>query len=75
MLNRCYDMFADTMHVATQRSRADADFYQMKTRAESNALLLTPQYLELKRYEAIVNNTKIFFGTEIPKAFWPQVTP
>uniref|UniRef100_A0A1B6FWX8 Band 7 domain-containing protein n=1 Tax=Cuerna arida TaxID=1464854 RepID=A0A1B6FWX8_9HEMI len=62
----------DAMHVATQRSRADADFYQMKTQAEANALLLTSQYLELKRYEAIANNTKIFFGSDIPKVFWPQ---
>uniref|UniRef100_A0A1B6IRA7 Band 7 domain-containing protein n=1 Tax=Homalodisca liturata TaxID=320908 RepID=A0A1B6IRA7_9HEMI len=65
----------DAMHVATQRSRADADFYQMKTQAEANALLLTTQYLELKRYEAIANNTKIFFGSDIPKVFWPQNLP
>lgn len=63
---------ADTMHVATQRSRADAYFYQMKLQAEANSLLLTPQYLELKRHEAIANNTKIFFGPEIPKVFWPH---
>ncbi|XP_046673271.1 erlin-1-like [Homalodisca vitripennis] len=65
----------DAMHVATQRSRADADFYQMKTQAEANALLLTTQYLELKRYEAIANNTKMFFGSDIPKVFWPQNLP
>lgn len=60
------------MHVATQKSHADADFYQMKSKAESNSLLLTPQYLELKRYEAIANNTKMFFGADIPKMFWPD---
>uniref|UniRef100_A0A1B6D714 Band 7 domain-containing protein n=1 Tax=Clastoptera arizonana TaxID=38151 RepID=A0A1B6D714_9HEMI len=64
----------DAMHVATQKSRADADFYEMKSRAEANSLLLTPQYLELKRYESIANNTKMFFGADIPKMFWPDFT-
>lgn len=59
----------DTMHVATQKSRADADFYQTQKQAEANALLLTPQFLELKRYESIANNTKVFFGADIPKMF------
>ncbi|XP_039292789.1 erlin-1-like [Nilaparvata lugens] len=59
----------DTMHIATQKSRADADFYQTQKQAEANALLLTPQFLELKKYEAIANNTKVFFGADIPKMF------
>lgn len=58
------------MHLATQKSRADAHFYQMKMEAEANSLLLTTQYLELKRYEAIGNNTKMYFGADIPKVFW-----
>lgn len=64
----------DLMHLATQKSRADAHFYQKKMEAEANALLLTTQYLELKRYEAIGNNTKMFFGADIPKVFWPGFT-
>lgn len=60
----------DLMHLATQKSRADACFYQKKMEAEANALLLTTQYLELKRYEAIGNNTKMYFGADIPKVFW-----
>ncbi|XP_075233399.1 erlin-1-like isoform X2 [Lycorma delicatula] len=59
----------DSMHVATQKSRSDADFYQTQRQAEANSLLLTPQFLELKKYEAIANNTKVFFGSDIPKMF------
>lgn len=60
----------DSMHVATQKSRSDADFYQTQKQAEANYLLLTPQFLELKKYEAISNNTKVFFGSDIPKLFY-----
>jgi hypothetical protein len=30
---------------------------------------LTPQYLELKRYESITANTKLYFGANIPTLF------
>lgn len=32
-------------------------------------LLLTPEYLELKKLEAISMNSKIYFGSDIPKMF------
>lgn len=57
------------MHLATQKNRADAEFYKQKMQAEANALLLTPEYLELKKYEALTNSAKLFYGPEIPKMF------
>lgn len=32
-------------------------------------MLLTPEYLELKRLEAISMNSKIYFGSDLPKMF------
>ncbi|CAH0771734.1 unnamed protein product [Bemisia tabaci] len=59
----------DAIHVATQKSQTDADFYNRQKLAEANALLLTPQYLELKKYEAISNNTKLYYGPDLQKMF------
>ncbi|XP_059475827.1 erlin-2-like [Neocloeon triangulifer] len=59
----------DEMHLAQQRSRSDAEFYQMQRQAEANILLLTPQYLELRKFDSISSNNKIYFGNEIPKMF------
>lgn len=30
---------------------------------------LTPEYLELRRYQAIASNSKIYFGSNIPSMF------
>ncbi|CAG9864425.1 unnamed protein product [Phyllotreta striolata] len=59
----------DEMHLARQRSHADAGFYNIKQEAEVNRLLHTPQYIELKKYEALAQNTKVYFGSEIPQTF------
>jgi hypothetical protein len=59
------------MHVARQKSRSDAEFYQAEKQAEANSLLLTPQYLELKRAESVANNAKLYFGPDLPHMFWP----
>lgn len=55
--------------MAKQKSRSDADFYQTQKQAEANGLLLTKEYLELKKYEAIAKNNKIYYGPEIPTMF------
>ncbi|KAF4527468.1 hypothetical protein B566_EDAN016278 [Ephemera danica] len=60
---------ANEMHLARQKSRSDAEFYQMQRQAEANKLLLSPQYLELRKYEAISNNNKVYFGSNIPNMF------
>lgn len=59
----------DEMHLAREQSRSDADYYQMKKQAEANKLLLSPEFLELKKYEALAKNSKVFYGQDIPKMF------
>lgn len=51
------------------RSQADADFYIGQRKAETNKLLLTTEYLELMKYEAITKNNKIYYGEKIPNIF------
>ncbi|XP_011302345.1 erlin-1-like [Fopius arisanus] len=59
----------DEMHLARQKSRSDANHYQMQKQAEANRLLLTNEFLELKKYESLANNAKVYYGQEIPKMF------
>merc|ERR1719452_425187 len=42
----------DEVHLAKEKSRADAEFYKIQKQAESNMLLLTKEYLDVKRIEA-----------------------
>ncbi|GFR29725.1 erlin-2-B [Trichonephila clavata] len=60
-----------------QKTRAEAEAYYKKQLAEGNKLLLTPEYLELKKLEAISHNSKIYFGTDIPTMFMDSshITP
>ncbi|ETN83216.1 SPFH/Band 7/PHB domain protein [Necator americanus] len=60
----------DESHLASQKAKADAEFYRAQKEAEANRILLTPEYLELKRIEAIAQNNKIFYGQDIPSAFF-----
>ena len=59
----------DNTTLARARSRVDAKLYEAEMEARGNALKLTPQYLELARYTAISNGTKIYFGPSIPQFF------
>ncbi|KAG5899763.1 hypothetical protein JTB14_006100 [Gonioctena quinquepunctata] len=59
----------DEMHIARQKSRANAEFYNLQQEAEINKKLHTPQYIELKKFEALSKNTKVYFGNEIPQTF------
>lgn len=59
----------DQAHLARMRARADAEFYTMQKQAESNRLLLTPEYLDLKKIEAIGTNNKVYYGANIPHMF------
>ena len=36
-------------------------------------LKLTPEYLEMMRYQAILTNTKVYFGNQIPNVFYDPV--
>lgn len=42
--------------------------------ADSYKLLLTKEYLEMKRIESLGNNTKLYYGTDLPKIFIQQMT-
>ena len=52
-----------------RKSIADAKRYQTKMEAEANRELLTQEYIELRRAMSIANNTKIYFGSDIPSMF------
>lgn len=62
-------LLEDEMAFSRQKTRAESDSYTKKQLAEGNKLLLTPEYLELKKLEAISSNSKIYFGSELPKMF------
>lgn len=59
----------DEIHLAKEKSRTDADYYKIAKQAEANKALITPEYLDLKRIEAIGSNNKVYFGSDIPKMF------
>lgn len=63
------ELIEDSIHKAKQQTKAEADFYHLKKQAEANKLLLTKEYLDLKKYEALALNNKIYFGNDIPKMF------
>eukprot|EP00162_Nutomonas_longa_P012309 comp21024_c0_seq2/m.44128 comp21024_c0_seq2/g.44128 ORF comp21024_c0_seq2/g.44128 comp21024_c0_seq2/m.44128 type:complete len:191 (-) comp21024_c0_seq2:13-585(-) len=54
------------IYLEQQRTLSDAAKYAAVSEAEANKLKLTPEYLALVKYNAIANNTKIFFGEKIP---------
>lgn len=59
----------DTTNLARKKAEVDAQFYRAEKDAEANQKRLTPEYLELMKYQALANNTKIFFGPDIPTYF------
>ncbi|CAF3448401.1 unnamed protein product [Rotaria socialis] len=61
------------MHLARERSLADANKYKSATEAESNKVKLTPEYLQWSMYQALAKNTKIYFGNSIPNIFTTDV--
>jgi len=63
------EKITDSIHLAKEHTRTDAEFYKIQKQAEANRLLLTPEYLELKKIEAISSNNKVYFGPDIPNMF------
>merc|ERR1719350_1892089 len=49
----------DDIHLTKEKSRADADFYKIERSATANKLLLSKEYLELKKIEAMSVNNKV----------------
>lgn len=64
----------DMAYVASEKAKADALLYKAKQEAEANRLKLTPEYLELKKYESIGTNSKIYYGADIPSMFFEAGT-
>jgi len=64
------ELIEDTIHLAREKSKTDAEFYKIQKQAEANQLLFTPQYLELKKYEAASANRKVYFGPQIPNIYF-----
>merc|ERR1719471_1191827 len=59
----------DKIHLDKEKSKTDAEYYRIAKQAEANKLLLTPQFLELRRYEAMSANQKVYFGPDIPSMY------
>ncbi|XP_015979721.2 erlin-1 isoform X1 [Rousettus aegyptiacus] len=60
---------SDAAFLAREKTKADAEYYAAHKYATSNKHKLTPEYLELRRYQAIASNSKIYFGSNIPSMF------
>lgn len=59
----------DLTILAREKARADADYYKFERQSQANKVLLSPQYLELKRIESIAMNNKVYFGDKLPNMF------
>ncbi|MBN3274828.1 ERLN1 protein, partial [Polyodon spathula] len=59
----------DAAFLAKEKAKADAEYYTAEKTAQANALKLTPEYLELMKYQAIAANSKVYFGQDIPDMF------
>ncbi|XP_015794698.1 erlin-2-B [Tetranychus urticae] len=59
----------DEMYIDRQKMRADAEYYAIEKKARANQLLFTPEYMQIKKYESIAANTKIYFGNSLPHMF------
>lgn len=59
----------DEVHLAKEKSKADAEYYKIQKVAEANKVLLSDEYLELKKIEAMAVNNKVYFGPDIPNMF------
>ncbi|XP_074856098.1 erlin-1-like isoform X3 [Carettochelys insculpta] len=64
----------DAVFLARERTKADAEYYAAQKMADSNKLKLTPAYLQLKKYQAIAANSKLYFGNRIPSVFSDSCT-
>ncbi len=65
----------DEMFFNREKMRADAEFYTKEKLSDGNRLLLTKEYLQLKRYESIAQSSKIYFGPDIPTMFYERSDP
>lgn len=72
--NQKMSQIDDEIHLAKERSRSDAEYYRVQKQSEANKLLHTKEYLELKKYESMSTNQKVYFGPDIPSMFVSSVS-
>merc|ERR1712098_877952 len=60
----------DLTLVAKEIAKADAEFYKAKKEAEANKLKLTKEYLEMLKFQSLAQNTKVYYGNNIPNMFF-----
>ncbi|XP_062375626.1 erlin-1 [Sardina pilchardus] len=65
----------DSAFLAREKARADAEYYTAAKTAEANKVKLTPEYLQMVKYQAIASNSKIYFGHDIPNMFVDNSAP
>ena len=70
--NKRINEIEDEIHLAKERGKADAEFYRVQKEAEANKLLFTPEFIEVKKYQSLTNNQKVYFGPDIPSMFINQ---
>merc|ERR1719464_565162 len=63
------EKITDSIHLAKEGAKSDAEFYRVQKQAEANKLLLTKEYLELQKYSSLTSNQKVYFGPDIPTMF------
>ncbi|XP_074648122.1 erlin-1-like isoform X2 [Tubulanus polymorphus] len=59
----------DLTLLAKMKAKTEADFYRAEKEAQSNKIKLTPEYLQMLKYQAIAANSKVYFGNNIPDMF------
>lgn len=65
----------DQTHLAKEKAKADANFYRVQKEAEANKMMLTPEYLQMLKYQSLTENTKVYFGNQIPDIFLDSSAP
>ena len=63
-------LIEDDMFKLRAKMKADVEFYTIEKQAQANKLLLTPEYIEVKKFESIASNAKIYFGPDIPNSLF-----
>lgn len=62
---------SDLMHLARERAMADAKAYAIEREADAMRQRLTPEFLKYTLFTSVANNTKVYFGQDIPSMFAP----
>ncbi len=61
----------DEIYVAQKHAFADAEHYELMQRSIGHKSLYTEEYLRYVLYTSLANNTKIYFGENIPAMYLP----